>query len=500
MPQIMPSSSRLVIVSNRLPFELESKEGQLTMQPGSGGLVTALAPVLKGRGGIWVGWPGGIGVEENAIRKALPEVEASYGFSFEPVFLTQEELDLYYYGFSNEAIWPLFHDLQTQCNFKPEYWQAYQKVNRKFADTLAEKLPNDTFIWVHDYHLMLVGQILRERGIKTKIGYFLHIPFPPLDIFLKLPWRSQVLPALLEYDLIGFQTARDCRNFLQCVRWMKKEVRFRNVKGVYVCKWPNRETRVGAFPISIDFHEFSDKSASPAIIDAAKELREKWGGGKLIMSLDRLDYTKGIVDRLSAIRLFLERNPEFHKQTTFIQIMIPSRTEIPQYQKLKQEIDQLVGEINSKFAQENWVPIHSFFRHLTRDELLSYYKMADLALVTPVKDGMNLVAKEYVACQIENKGALVLSEFAGSAAQLRRGALLVNPYDIEAMAEAIKIGLNLPLEEREWRMQAMRRIVKKYDIFWWMRTFLATAFACKLEDFPQTTANINLHVDPNPPG
>jgi len=476
------NGSQLIIVSNRLPFEIEVKEDEPELKPGSGGLVTALAPVLKNRGGIWTGWPGGSGLDETKLHKAIVKMQDSVGFEFDPVFLTKEQVDLYYHGFSNEIIWPLFHDLQTQCNFAPEYWKAYQEVNDRFAEVLVRRGKENQFIWVHDYQLMLVGQSLRRKGVTSKIGFFLHIPFPPLDLFMKLPWRFQVLQALLSYDLIGFQTLRDCRNFIQCVRLLKKNIHY--VKGFYLCRDQDKETRIGAFPISIDFKEFADNAYSQQISEAAWLLHEKWTDQQLIFSLDRLDYTKGITYRLEAIRTFLQKYPEFHKKVCFIQVIIPSRTDIPSYQQLKQQIDRLVGEINSQYTQDSWIPIYHIFRHLNQQELLAYYRTSDVALVTPIKDGMNLVAKEYIACQIERNGVLILSEFAGAAVQLHRGALLVHPYDVAGIAEIIHKALTMPKEERLKRMRQLRRIVKKYDIFWWMQTFLRTAFAHDLKDFP----------------
>lgn len=475
---------RLIIVSNRLPFLIASEDGRLTLQAGSGGLVTALAPVLRNRGGLWIGWPGIDDASEEEVLKLTKQAKKAHGFSFFPVMLTKEEVDLYYYGFSNEIVWPLFHDLQSQCNFVPKYWQAYQEVNRKFADAIGRSLSKNDFIWVHDYQLMTTGLELRQKGVQNKIGFFLHIPFPPLDIFLKLPWRFNIMRALLEYDLIGLQTGRDRRNFIQALRALLKDVKVRSQGNLHVCTVGNREVRIGAFPISIDFSAFSEKASQPQILEKAKEIHKSMHSETVILSLDRLDYTKGIPCRLEAIRFLLNKYPELHQKLTLVQVVIPSRVDIPKYQALKESIDQLVGKINSEFTQNGWVPIHYMFRCLSPEELLAHYRAAEIALITPLKDGMNLVAKEYVAATVDENGVLILSEFAGAASQLSKEALLVNPCDIEGLADTIYKAVQMPKKERKARMRKMRRTIWQHDIFWWVRTFLTAAFSKDLKDFP----------------
>ncbi len=481
----MTPGARFMVVSNRLPIELEVKEDKISVHSGSGGLVTALAPVLKNRGGMWIGWPGNIpDEEERKYRSVIVEGGKDSGFIFEPVFLTKQESELYYQGFSNEVLWPLFHDLLGRCNFKPEYWQGYQRANAKFADVVLKNIRPTDFLWIHDYHLLLLGDELRKKGVTSKIAFFLHIPFPSLDIFLKLPWGLQLLSALLQYDLIGFQTHRDHRNFIQCVRTLNPDVQISSKGHLHICKKEQKEILVGSFPISIDYKEFSTAAASKEVTDASWILHEKWPNQKLILSIDRLDYTKGIPERLEAIRTFLKNYPEFHTKVCFIQVIIPSRIAVPEYQGLKNEIDRLVGEINSQFTKENWVPVNHVFRSLNRTELLAHYRTAEVALVTPIKDGMNLVAKEYLACDIEQDGVLILSEFAGAASQLYSRALLVNPFDIEGIAKTLHAALTMPKEERQKRMKAMRQIVRRYDLYWWMKNYLRAAAGLELHDFP----------------
>jgi trehalose 6-phosphate synthase/phosphatase len=477
--------SRLMIISNRLPIAISKEDGQLKAQTGSGGLITALAPVLKNRGGIWVGWPGPVDAEEQGLVRSLLEKEnRNAGFLLQPIFLTDKEIKLYYEGFSNEIIWPLFHDLQSECHFDPSYWHAAQEVNKKFAEKIQQNIKPNDFLWVHDYHLMLVGQELRKMGVQEKIGFFLHIPFPSLDIFLKLPWRFQLLQALLEYDLIGFQTLRDQRNFLQCVKTLFPTVKRKNKGQMCLCQINSRELRVGAFPISIDFKEFSEMASDKEVTDHILEEKGHFQGQKMVFSCDRLDISKGIPYRLEAIRHLLKNYPDIHGKVTFFQVVIPSRIEIPKYQELKKEIDRLVGEINSQFTKTGWVPIHYLYHSIGRKELLAFYRIAEIALITPVKDGMNLVAKEYVASNINENGVLILSEFAGAASQFQKEAFLINPYDIEGLADTIYKALMLPPANGKKRMRRMRRIVQQRDVFWWLKFFLNAAISKELHDFP----------------
>src|SRR5207248_1578498 len=344
--------NRLIVVSNRLPFALDSTGEDLwTVTPAAGGLVSAVEPVLRERGGTWIGWPGTAG---EVPKTPLAEATRGAGYKVVPVALSETDRDEFYYGYSNEVIWPLFHDLQNFCNFEPGYWQTYKAVNDRFADTIACCAQPNDFVWVHDYHLMYVAQALRERGVSQKLSgltFFLHIPFPPYDIFAKLPQQQRLLRANMP----------DCQ---------------------------------------------------------------------LILGVDRLDYSKGIPERLRAYRDALGRHPELRGRVVLIQVVVPSRVEIPRYHEFKQRMDRLVGDINGRFSTSNWLPVQYHFRSLGREDLLAHYRGCDIAFVTPLKDGMNLVAKEYCACRIDENGVLILSHFAGAAEQLKTGALLVNPYDV----------------------------------------------------------------------
>ncbi|WP_024335141.1 alpha,alpha-trehalose-phosphate synthase (UDP-forming) [Desulfotignum balticum] len=476
--------NRLIIVSNRLPIVLsKDNKGRWQAEQGSGGLITALAPVLKNRGGLWIGWPGTSRAhDKKALESVFTRAAGDFGYTFEPVFLPESLVNAYYFGFSNQVLWPLFHDLQTRCDFSPDYWNAYQKVNEIFARTIAQNIKSqDDHIWVHDYHLMGVGQALRKLHATAKIGYFLHIPFPPLDIFLKLPWRFQILESLLCYDMIGFQTQRDRRNFVQCVHAMLNHIRIKGRGQVLSTQVNGRMVRVGNFPISIDYNEFAKKAGTRAVEKRVDEIRAVFPSDHLILGVDRLDYSKGIPERLLAFRNALQRYPELEKKISMVQIVVPSRQRIPEYENLKHEIEQLISEINGTFTRPGWVPIHYLYQGVDRTELTALYRAADIALVTPLKDGMNLVAKEYCASNIHLDGVLILSEFAGASSQLYKHALLVNPHDIEGIADAINQACHMGLDERKKRMRALRKIVKKTDIYWWVDTFLKAVFSHDLD-------------------
>ena len=477
--------TRLLIVSNRLPVVLERDRGKgWRAVPGSGGLVTALAPVLRDRGGLWVGWPGTTEASGGRLERILAQFTQNAGFTLKPVAISSEERDKYYCGFANEITWPLFHDFPSMCKFDPSYWAAFERVNRKFAGVIKGHLATDDYIWVHDYHLINVGRELRRLGVTEDIGFFLHIPFPALDIFLRLPWRFQLLESFLNYNLIGFQTMRDRRNFIQCVRSLVKGVHVQGKGRVLTMRFGDRHVRVGVFPISIDFKEFADLASTEGVADEAWFIHEQLPEVQIILGIDRLDYTKGIIERLEAFRNALRRYPELLERVVLVQVVVPSRREIAEYSNLKVEIEGLVGEINGEFTRSGWVPIHYVFRSLDRSELVAYYRTAEIALVTPFKDGMNLIAKEYCAASLEENGVLILSEFAGAAAQLQKGALLVNPHDTEGVADAIYLALRMPQEERRQRMKRLRGSLKKQDIYWWVNSFLQAAIDKRLDNFP----------------
>jgi alpha,alpha-trehalose-phosphate synthase [UDP-forming] len=466
--------NRLIIVSNRLPFALDSAGEDLwTVTPAVGGLVSAVEPVLRERGGTWIGWPG---IAGKIPQGPLAEATRDAGYNVVSVALSETERDEFYYGYSNEVIWPLFHDLQNFCNFEPAYWQAYKQVNERYAEAIIRSARPSDFIWVHDYHLMYVAQALRERTAPKQLSaltFFLHIPFPPYDIFSKLPQQRRLLRALLQFDLLGFQTRRDVRNLLQCVRRVMPEAKILSRAEMHVIRFEKRKIRIGHFPIGIDFASFENGAKSEGVTQRSQHLRASFLDYQLILGSDRLDYSKGIPERLRAFRNALERYPELRGRVVLVQIVVPSRVEIPRYYEFKGRIDRLVGDINGRFSTSTWIPVQYHFRGLDREELLAHYRACDIAFITALKDGMNLVAKEYCACRTDEDGALILSQFAGAAEQLKPDALLVNPYDVEQMADAILTAFRMGEAERSARMKRMRRNVRKENVFWWVDSFLA---------------------------
>lgn len=489
------SPARLLVVSNRLPVVLKKNKanGAWTSHPGSGGLVSALMPVLRDRGGVWVGWPGVVD-EPQAIDDYLAAASGESGYGLRGVHLTGEEIAGFYEGFSNEIIWPLFHDLPRSVRFDPGHWQAYREVNRKFAERVAGVRKQGDVIWVHDYHLFGVAAGLRRLHVTDRIGFFLHIPFPPPDIFLKLPWRADILSALLEYDLLGFQTMRDCRNFLRCLRVLYR-VRVKGHGQVQsleatpltrqVGKPRVKSLRIGSFPISIDFGHFERLAKSPETERRLAELEHQKAGRRVILSVDRLDYTKGLLAKLRAFRLALERFPALRETTVLSMHVVPSRETIPEYHRLRTDLEQLISEINGEWSRPGWIPIHYYYHELSAAELSACYRRSNIMFVSPLKDGMNLVAKEYCASHTDNDGVLILSEFAGAAAELHRSALLVNPYDTERTAECIYRATTLEREEIVTRMKHLRGHIRRHDIYTWVNSYLNAMAGRDLDDFPR---------------
>jgi trehalose 6-phosphate synthase len=478
----MEGDKRLVVVSNRLPIVLQASNGQWRAQPASGGLVTALTPVLAKRGGLWIGWPGT--ALQPGVQAAIDEIAQESGIGFKPVSLSAECVEGFYYGFANEILWPLFHGFETRCNFEPAYWKDYQEANREFAAAVQAELEPDDFLWVHDYHLMLVAHEIKRQVQELNCAFFLHIPFPPPDVFFKLPWRKDILEGLLAFDLVGFQTLNDRRNFTSCLQQLRLPGLKISGRGAVVdIQMDSRRLRAGAFPISLDYQDIQRQAASDEVAQKAWLFHEKFPNRQIMLGMDRLDYTKGIPERLRAFGLALKRYPELRGNLSLVQITVPSRERVPEYERLLSMIERLVGEVNGEYTQlGDWVPIHYVHRSFDRQTVLAYLRSAEIAIVTPLRDGMNLVAKEYVACDLEEKGVLILSEFAGVVAEFKRRCLLVNPYDIESMAAAIHRAYNMDAGERKRRMAKLRNIVRRNDIFNWLSNFISAASELRGEE------------------
>ncbi|MBC7221237.1 bifunctional alpha,alpha-trehalose-phosphate synthase (UDP-forming)/trehalose-phosphatase [Candidatus Bipolaricaulota bacterium] len=457
--------SRVIIVSNRLPVTAKQEEGTVQFVPSVGGLATGLRSVHAAGEGLWVGWPGiaadALRGKETAVCRDLADVHCV------PVFLTARDVRDYYGGFSNRTVWPLFHYFTQHATYDRGHWDAYRRVNERFAAATAEVArPGDT-VWVQDYHLMLVPALLRARLPDVRIGFFLHIPFPSYEVFRLLPWRREILEGLLGADLVGFHTHDYVGHFLDAVHaLLGRGHASGEVDG------GERPVRADAFPMGIDYDRFRTAAEAPAARREAGRIRRHVGDRKVILSVDRLDYTKGVLERLEAFDLFLAENPAWRERVTLIFLLVPSRTRVEEYRDLKRQIDERVGRINGRHGSVGWVPIWYLYRSVPFERLVALYRAADVALVTPLRDGMNLVAKEYVASQVDGDGVLVLSEFAGAAQELGE-ALLVNPNDVPGLARAIGEALELPKRERVERMRRMQERVAAHTVEAWAADFLA---------------------------
>lgn len=454
-----------LVLSNRLPVDrVTEADGTFSWQASPGGLVTALEPVMRSADGAWVGWAG------------QPDIEAepfeSGGIHIVPVPLSTLEVEQYYEGFSNDTLWPLYHDVIASPSYHREWWDSYVEVNQRFADAAAGITAEGAVVWVQDYQLQLVPKMLRTARPDLTIGFFNHIPFPPYGIYSQLPWRVQIVEGLLGADVIGFQRVADASNFSRAVRRLLGYVARNPSIEVPVEDGRTRRVLAKAFPISIDSSSFEELARQPHIQARAKEIREELGSPKTIMlGVDRLDYTKGIAHRLKAFGELLTEGRLSVEDVTLVQVASPSRERVQAYMELRDEIELTVGRINGDFATMSRTAISYHHQNYPRDEMVALYAAADVMLVTALRDGMNLVAKEYVATRFDDDGVLVLSEFAGAADELKR-VLRINPHDIDGLKDAIVQAIDMPREERARRMRSMRKRVLEYDVARWSRTFL----------------------------
>lgn len=463
---------RLVIVSNRLPFTVSFKDGMPEFKPSAGGLTTGLwsyldrkvLKVTERMEFLWMGWPG---------ATVPPEHEAAvraYGqkFNSSPVFLPQESMDLFYLGFCNKTIWPLFHYFPSLTHYEEVNWQEYRNINRVFAETILNELRPDDLLWIHDYHLMLLPKMVRERFPDMPIGFFLHIPFPSWEIFRLLPraWREEILEGLVGSSLVGFHTHDYVRDFLTSVlRTSGYEHQLGNLT------LRDRVVGVETFPMGVEFERFAEAASSRETELRVEELRRRCIGQKVIFSVDRLDYTKGLINRLRGYDCFLRNNPQWHGKVVFIISVAPSRIGVDSYQAMKMELEQTVGRIVGDFGNVHWTPLVYQFRHLTFDEIVPLYRMCDVALITPLRDGMNLVAKEFVASRPDRKGVLVLSEMAGAAKEMGE-AIIINPFHREDFAKALEQALTLPDEEQIRRNELLQERLRRYNVIRWADDFV----------------------------
>jgi trehalose 6-phosphate synthase len=456
---ITESDRPVVAVANRLPLQ----QGDNGWELSPGGLVTALRPVMSTHPGAWVGWDGG--------TKGMPETLPDSGVILEPIALSAAQARDYYRGFANATMWPLLHNAIEKPRFERAWWRSYQEVNRIFAERTLSALDErpGAIAWVHDYHLVLVPQLIRNRRPHQPIGFFLHVPWPSPGIFARLPWREQVLWGLLGADVVGFHTDEYRNNFLRsCVRQLGDAGV--EVRGNSVLLPDGREVAAVTAPISIDVAQFSDSAADPAVKKEIAALEEQFDGRTLLLGVDRLDYTKGIIERLLAVEMLLERRPELRTSLAFLQIAVPSRDEVREYRQLRSTVEQHVGRINGLYtAPGGDVPVHYLYRGVSQQQLAAYYAFADGLLVTPLIDGMNLVAKEYVTVQEAHggNGVLILSEFTGAAVELSQ-AVLCNPFDVEGLSYRIEQALGLSAETRRKAIAAMAGQVRTHDVHDWV--------------------------------
>lgn len=454
----MPGRSKLIVVANRLPASRMGKGASARWERSPGGLVSAMEPVLAERGGVWIGWDGGAGPAPRPARIGEIDLRA--------VGLSRSEVETYYHGFCNTTVWPLYHDAIINPEFHRGWWEPYQAVNKRFALATARAYRKGDLVWVHDYQLQMVPKFVRERKPGARIGFFLHIPFPPDELFAWLPWRSAILRGLLGADVVAFQTQASAENFVRVAkRYVAAEGTERELS------FQGRVIRIKACPISIATNEFEQAAGSSEINRRAVEIKRQLAGRKVLLAVDRLDYTKGIPLRLLAFEELLKERVLSANKVVMIQIAVPSREVVPGYGETRQEVERIVGRINGEYSQPGKVAVHYFRRSLAREELIAYYLAADVMLVTPLRDGMNLVAKEYVACRTDNSGVLVLSEFAGAARELRR-ALLVNPRDLETMKKTMVDAVRMLKEDQVMRMAVLRSNVRRHDVHDWSREFL----------------------------
>lgn len=469
--------NKTIIVSNRLPLKVQIKDHQLKIKTSVGGLATGLLPIHQKNKGIWIGWAGM--VEEDIPCDHLKDemIEAAIQHRCIPVSLNRRELKDFYQGFSNSTIWPLFHYFTEFSEYNDSFWKTYQEVNQRFADQVLDFAEEGDTVWVHDYQLMLVPQLIREKKKNITIGFFLHIPFPSYEVFRLLPYRREIIEGLLGADLIGFHTAEYTQHFINSARNLTDS----SFEKGYI-QHRERSVKAGTFPLGIDVKKFEaaaqqrfHKTISKSTVFHKKLVQHKQDVQKvkLILSIDRLDYTKGIANRIRALDYFLQQYPQYIGKVKLLMLAVPSRTQVPQYQLLKKEIDELVGYVNGKYGNVSWTPIWYFYRAMPFSQLIDLYTSCEIALITPIRDGMNLVAKEYIAARVDKKGVLILSEMAGAANEMKE-ALLVNPNSFKEIAEALQIALTMPAREQIKRNTKLQQRLKKYNVSQWAHGFLKT--------------------------
>ena len=484
--------SRTIIVSNRLPIKISNLDKSFEFSSTSGGLATGMKSIHKKNNFLWIGWPG---IDKKSLGDNLNKAEKLLlKKNYIPVFLRKKEINDFYYGISNEALWPLFHYFIEFSKFNKSHWASYVNVNKKFADCVIKYAKKGDIVWVHDYQLLLCPKIIKTKRPDLTVGFFLHIPFPSFEIFRIFPWREKLLEGILGSDLIGFHTYDYVRHFLSSVkRILRYDVIFNKIIV------GSREVLVDTFPMGIDYAKYNDaasekykqkKSEMSELSIQLKDHKKTSNDSKLILSIDRLDYTKGVINRIKAFEIFLTNNPEYRNKVRLIMLTVPSRSDVSDYVKLKKQTDEIVGRVNGKFASVNWTPIWYYYRSMSFDELIDLYTISDIAMITPVRDGMNLVAKEFVATRVKGDGVLILSEMAGASKELYE-SLTVNPFDLNKMSDAILKAINMPKKEQIERNSSMQERLSRYTVNYWANDFMQNLISRAKSNQNSVTNNFN---------
>jgi len=423
---------------------------------------------MQAHKGIWIAWGSEnadflVTDSENTLK--VPQENPSY--SLKRIFLTKKEIENYYHGFSNRVLWPLFHLFIEKMRPKEIYWDIYRKVNKKFAQNVIDEFHKGDYIWIHDYHLSLVPYFIKQKEPEAKLAFFWHIPWPPWEIFCTLPWRKELLEGILMSDYIAFHTSSYVSNFINCA---ERQPGTKINERKKIISLNEHKSKISHYPLGISYKEYHQSANTPALLKRTIKLKKLYGNKKLILGIDRLDYTKGILHRIKAFELFLEENPKYREKVVLVQIASPSRNKIEEYMAMKKEIDEAVGRINGKYRSETWTPVMYFSKEIPYTSLLTYYRISDIGLFTPLRDGMNLIAKEFIASNNENT-VLILSEFAGASEELTE-AIMVNPYDLHSISDAIKTAVEMSLTEKKSRFQSMKKKIEEHDSEWWYKNFL----------------------------
>ncbi|MEI7474532.1 MAG: trehalose-6-phosphate synthase [bacterium] len=448
---------KLIVAANRAPYQIKERKDSVTVEKSSGGLVAALDPIMRDCGGTWI----------CSGNKTFEDYNLETPYKIKQIKLTKNENKHYYEGFCNTQLWPVFHYFPTRYKLHLNDWDYYRQVNQKFANQILDILEPDDKIWIHDYQLMLVPKMLRDKGVTNKIGFFLHIPFPNLEIYKIFPKRKEILEGILGCDLIGVHTESYKKHLLESVSTFFPDLEINDE----IINYKERDVKVKSMPISIDFEQIDTMARTDYVNSKTEEIKHYFKSEIIGLGVDRLDYTKGLVEKFEGIEAFLEKHPEYIKKLTFIQIAVPTRTNVPEYINIKREVEETVGRINGKFSRDGWSPISYIYNNVKFNDLISYYRSADFILVSALRDGLNLVAKEYIASKVNDSGMLILSEFTGVAEELAPKSL-INPYDSNSVSNAILKTFTASEEEKTKLMSDARDYVKNNNIYVWVDKFL----------------------------